>query len=144
MKFDNILVVCVGNICRSPTAEAMLKARYPHKTIGSAGVGALVDKPVDPTAAKLLAQAGLPHEGHRGRQLTEELARAADLILVMEPGHVGAVTDIAPFARGKVFLLGKWLGETAIPDPYRQSEEAFVHVYGLMERACQSWDKVLG
>ncbi|GAA5186456.1 low molecular weight protein-tyrosine-phosphatase [Ferrimonas gelatinilytica] len=144
MKFDNILVVCVGNICRSPTAEAMLKARYPEKQISSAGVGALVGKPVDPKAARLLEQAGLPHQDHRARQLTQEIAREADLILVMEPGHIGAVTQIAPFSHGKVFLLGKWLGDLAIPDPYRQSEEAFAHVYGLMEKACNGWSKVLG
>ncbi|MBY6186810.1 low molecular weight phosphotyrosine protein phosphatase [Marinobacter hydrocarbonoclasticus] len=144
MKFDNILVVCVGNICRSPTAEAMLKARYPSRVVHSAGVGALVDKPVDGKAAALLEKAGLPYQDHKARQLTSELAQQADLILVMEPGHVGAVTEIAPFARGKTFLLGKWLQDTSIPDPYRQSEEAFEHVFQLMDKACKSWERVLG
>ncbi|MBW3138230.1 low molecular weight phosphotyrosine protein phosphatase [Ferrimonas balearica] len=144
MKFDNILVVCVGNICRSPTAEAMLKARYPDKTVHSAGVGALVGKPVDSKAAALLEKASLPYQDHKARQLTAELAQQADLILVMEPGHIGAVTEIAPFARGKTFLLGKWVQDTAIPDPYRQSEEAFVHVFELMQQACRGWEKVLG
>lgn len=144
MKFDNILVVCVGNICRSPTAEAMLKARYPGKTVHSAGVGALVGKPVDPNAAALLDAAGLPHQEHKARQLTAQMAQEADLILVMEQGHVSAVTEIAPFARGKTFLLGKWLNNTPIPDPYRQSREAFEHVFLLMEKACEGWGKVLG
>lgn len=144
MKFNNILLVCVGNICRSPSAEAMLKARYPNKSVQSAGVGALVGRPVESNAAELLTEAGLSHQGHQARQLTPELAQWADLILVMEPGHIGAVTTIAPFARGKTFLLGKWLADTPIPDPYRQSKEAFVHVFQLMDQACVGWSKVLG
>lgn len=144
MKFDNILLVCVGNICRSPSAEAILKARYPSKSIQSAGIGALVGKPVDPNAAALLDEAGLPHQGHQARQLTPELAQWADLILVMEQGHISAVTAIAPFARGKTFLLGKWLTDTPIPDPYRQSREAFTHVFQLMDQACRGWARVLG
>jgi len=48
-----------------------------------------------------------------------------------------------PQARGKTFLLGKWLGDKEVPDPYRQSREAFEHVYELIDSACSAWQKYL-
>ncbi|MBG0943674.1 protein tyrosine phosphatase, partial [Escherichia coli] len=48
--FNNILVVCVGNICRSPTAERLLQRYHPELKVESAGLGALVGKGADPTA----------------------------------------------------------------------------------------------
>ncbi|MDX9738299.1 MAG: low molecular weight phosphotyrosine protein phosphatase, partial [Azonexus sp.] len=58
--FKSILVVCVGNICRSPTGEALLKSKLQGRGIEvtSAGLGALVGKPVDSTAAEVMATAG--------------------------------------------------------------------------------------
>ncbi|WP_028117656.1 low molecular weight protein-tyrosine-phosphatase [Ferrimonas senticii] len=144
MKFENILIVCVGNICRSPTVELMFKQRWPNKHISSAGVGALVDKPMDATAMALAAEHNFDGTDHRGRQLTAAIAAMADLIIVMEKGHIAAVERIAPGSRGKVFLLGKWQQDLEIPDPYRQSREAFEHVYTLMENSTASWAKVLG
>ncbi|EBZ7918787.1 protein tyrosine phosphatase, partial [Salmonella enterica subsp. enterica serovar Rissen] len=49
--FNKILVVCVGNVCRSPTAERLLKRFHPSLTVASAGLGALVGKGADPAAA---------------------------------------------------------------------------------------------
>ena len=48
--FDKILVVCVGNICRSPTGERLLRSRLPGRQVTSAGLSALVDKPADAVA----------------------------------------------------------------------------------------------
>ncbi|WP_163929909.1 low molecular weight protein-tyrosine-phosphatase [Paraferrimonas sp. SM1919] len=143
MKINNILVVCVGNICRSPTAELLLKQAFPNKQIGSAGVGALVGKPMDASALQLAIDAGLDGRGHVAQQLTADMAKAADLILVMEKGHIEAVTSIAPFAMGKTFLYGKPIGDQAIPDPYRQSVEAFQHVFQLLCQATEGWRKFL-
>ena len=56
MAFENILVVCVGNICRSPMAEALLKQRFPEKNIDSAGVGALVGHGADDAAIKVMQE----------------------------------------------------------------------------------------
>lgn len=107
--FDKILVVCVGNICRSPTGEYLLKALLPNKIIASAGVGALVGKPADKTALKVAKEHGVNMDQHVAQQLTSELCREFDLILVMEQGHINAVTNIAPEARGKTMLLSQWL-----------------------------------
>lgn len=141
--FDKILVVCVGNICRSPSGEYLLKKLLPHKHIASAGVGALVGKPADKLATQVAMENEICLGGHQAQQLTRDLCHDYDLILVMEQGHVEAVTNIAPEARGKTMLLSHWSGKSDIPDPYRQSKEAFDHAYKLIEASCQSWEKKL-
>jgi len=141
--FDKILVVCVGNICRSPSGEYLFKKFLPNKTIASAGVGALVGKPADKMATQVALENGISLDGHKGQQLSSEICRDYDLILVMEQGHIEAVTNIAPEARGKTMLLSHWNGKEDIPDPYRKSKEAFEHAYKLIEKGCQTWAKKL-
>ncbi|MDA7746712.1 protein tyrosine phosphatase [Psychromonas sp.] len=141
--FEKILVVCVGNICRSPSGEYLFKKMLPNKTIASAGVGALVGKPADKMASTVALEHDLSLEGHQAQQLTSALCREYDLVLVMEQGHVDAVTNIAPEARGKTMLLSHWTDKKDIPDPYRQSKEAFDHAYKLIEKACEAWAKKL-
>ncbi|HHQ6574829.1 TPA: protein tyrosine phosphatase [Serratia fonticola] len=141
--FDSILVVCVGNICRSPTGERLLKGLLPNKKIASAGVGALVGKHADETASKVAEEHGLSLIEHKGQQLTSELCRKYDLILVMERKHIDSVCRIAPEVRGKVMLFGHWLNELEITDPYRQSKEAFEYVYTALESSALEWARVL-
>ncbi|CAD7545952.1 protein tyrosine phosphatase [Aeromonas hydrophila] len=141
--FGKILVVCVGNICRSPTGERLLRERLPGRQVSSAGVSALVDKPADKVASEVAQLHGLSLEGHSARQLTRVLCQDADLILVMEKGHISAVTAIDPGARGKTMLFGHWQGESEVPDPYRLSREAYEHVYHLLVRSADGWVKKL-
>jgi protein-tyrosine phosphatase len=145
--FNNILVVCVGNICRSPTAERALQKLIPGKKVTSAGIAAeksrLVGKSADKMAIEIAGRNQLDVSGHSARQLTQDMCRDNDLILVMERKHIDAVGDIAPAARGKTMLLGQWLNQIEIPDPYRQSEEAFEHVFTLIEQSVQQWSKKL-
>lgn len=141
--FNKILVVCVGNICRSPSGEYLLKKLLPMKEIASAGVGALVGKPADSMAAEIAEANGISLGSHVAQQLSSDLCRDYDLILVMEKGHIEAVTKIAPEARGKTMLFGQWIGQKDIPDPYRQSREAFEHAYSLIEDAANAWAKKL-
>ncbi|PSW18610.1 protein tyrosine phosphatase [Photobacterium sanctipauli] len=141
--FNKILVVCVGNICRSPAGEYLLKSLLPNKHIASAGVAAVVGKSADKTSALVAEEHGVSLEGHVARQLTSEICREYDLILVMEKGHIEAVTNIAAEARGKTMLFGQWIGQKDIPDPYRQSREAFDHAYELIDEAAKAWAKKL-
>ena len=138
MRFDSILVVCIGNICRSPTAERLLKQALPHKTISSAGISALAGHAADDTATAVADQNGVSLEGHVARQLTREMCQQHDLILVMEQKHMEAVSRIAPEMRGKIMRYGHWL-QRDIPDPYRQSREAFEFTYDLLADATQAW-----
>ena len=144
--FNRILMVCIGNICRSPTAEYLLRARLlqssgPHADIqvASAGLSAMVGYPMDATAAQVMLDHGVDGVSHQARQLTPAILRESDLVLVMEKSHAAAIGRMAPEATGKVFLLGKWQNDTAIPDPYGQQREAFDHVYQLIERGVAGW-----
>ncbi|ASL85796.1 protein tyrosine phosphatase [Serratia marcescens] len=137
--FNSILVVCVGNICRSPTGERLLRNCLPEKKISSAGLGAMVGKPADEMAQEVALSHELSLENHEGKQLTAKMCREFDLILVMEKSHIEAVCRLAPEVRGKTMLFGHWIGQREIADPYRQSREAFEFVYGLLEQSAQKW-----
>ena len=93
-----VLIVCIGNICRSPTAEILLRDRLKDSDVEvrSAGIAALVGGSIEPTARKLLAECEPLEIDHKGKQLTPECVKWADLILVMERKHVSAVLAIAP------------------------------------------------
>ncbi len=141
--FDKILVVCIGNICRSPTGERLLQQLLPNKEISSAGLGVnkshLADKPADKMAQQVAQEHGLDLSGHKAKQLTSALCAQFDLILVMEHQHIEALTQIAPEARGKTMLFGHWLNQQNIPDPYRQSIEAFEYTFQLIEKSAHLW-----
>ncbi|GAB6264340.1 arsenate reductase/protein-tyrosine-phosphatase family protein [Photobacterium sp. 53610] len=141
--FNKILVVCVGNICRSPSGEALLKRLLPGKKIRSAGLNTdksgLKGKPADRMATEIAAENGVSLEGHQAQQLTAELCREFDLILVMEKVHIDAVVSVAPEARGKTMLFGQWIGQHDIPDPFRMSREAYEYAYHLIDKAALAW-----
>ncbi|PRD16786.1 protein tyrosine phosphatase [Pantoea coffeiphila] len=137
--FNSILVVCTGNICRSPIGERLLRNAFPEKKIDSAGTGAMKGLPADPSASRIASNHGLSLDNHTAVQFNSSLAREYDLILVMEKSHLEQVSSIAPESRGKTMLLGHWLDQREIPDPYRKSDEAFESVYKLIDRACQLW-----
>ncbi len=141
--FNNILVVCVGNICRSPTGEYLLKRLLPNKHIASAGIATskskLTGQPADKVAKQVALANELSLEQHSAQQLTSSMCQEFDLILVMEKGHIDAVCAIAPEARGKTMLFSHWLDKVDIPDPYRQSEEAYRHAWNLIEKSAHKW-----
>ncbi|HBZ2299663.1 TPA: protein tyrosine phosphatase, partial [Klebsiella pneumoniae] len=132
VMFNSILIVCTGNICRSPIGERLFQHYLDSKKIDSAGVGALVGHAADEMASTVSKNHGLSLDGHKGKQFDSDLARQYDLILVMEKHHIEKVSSISPEARGKTFLLGHWLNKVEIPDPYKQSQEAFEFVYDLI------------
>lgn len=141
--FNKILVVCVGNICRSPIGERVLQKLLPTKHIASAGIAVersrLVGKSADETAVNVAEENGIDVKDHQSQQITPQLCAQYDLILVMEKGHIEALTQISPEARGKTMLFGQWVGQQDIPDPYRQSREAFEHAYKLIDKAARAW-----
>lgn len=142
MAFDNILVVCVGNICRSPMAEALLKQRYPNKNINSAGVGALVGHPADPAALEIMTAQQLDITKHVAKQLDENLAKKADIIFTMSDGQTKWIEERWPFCRGKTFKLGHWKNKD-IADPYKHEKSAFQTAYQDIVDSLEQWaDKV--
>lgn len=139
--FSRILIVCVGNICRSPTAEILLRHRLGHAagSVQSAGLAARAGTPMDATAQAVLADHGHDGSAHRARPLDDAMLREADLVLAMEPAHVDAIVERAPHARGRVMLLGRWQDERSIPDPFRQQRPAHEHVYALIDECVDAW-----
>jgi protein-tyrosine phosphatase len=139
--FKRILIVCTGNICRSPVAEYLFRKRLGSRGIevSSAGLSALVGSPMDATALQLLRDSGVDGALHRAHQLVPSMLFAADLALGMEKNHIEEMIKLAPEARGKVYLLGKWLDEGDIPDPYRKQRAAFEHVHEMIRRGVDSW-----
>ncbi|ENZ7554020.1 protein tyrosine phosphatase, partial [Klebsiella pneumoniae] len=93
--FDSILVVCTGNICRSPIGERYLQKLLPDKKIASAGVGALKNHNADENAVNIALKHDLSLDGHKGKQFTASLARQFDLILAMEKSHIEQISRIA-------------------------------------------------
>ena len=143
--FKRILIVCVGNICRSPTAEFLFREKMKHRDIhiSSAGLRALVGRPMDDNAMQILKERGIDAAGHRARQLDPAMLREADLVLAMERDHLTAVSRVAPQSSGKLFLLDKWHGADDVPDPFRHSREVFEHVHAMIERGVDSWIRYL-
>lgn len=121
-----------------------MQANSPRLNVSSAGISALVDKPIDDSAAKELIAHGYNSEGHSARLLNEQLIQEADLILVMENFQQQRLMQQYPAASGKVMLLGKWLGDLEINDPYRKSSEAFSLVFEQIESAAKLWSDKLG
>lgn len=135
---QNILVLCIGNICRSPMAEAMLQAALPGKTVRSAGLGALIGKPADPLSVQLMAEQGVDITAHRAQQISPAMVAQADLILVMDLEQKRHVETQYMGARGKVFRLGEAAKED-IPDPYREGIESFRIAHRMIEEGAEFW-----
>ncbi|NUA29691.1 low molecular weight protein-tyrosine-phosphatase [Cupriavidus basilensis] len=133
-----LLVVCIGNICRSPMAEELLRQALPGRTIFSAGIGALVGKPAEPNAIELMAESGLDISQHRAQQFTTVMAGHADLILVMDSKQKHEIQRMHPSASGKIFRLGE-LDKFDIPDPYCQPRHAFEQALQLIQRGVDIW-----
>lgn len=143
--FSRILVLCTGNICRSPMAEALLRQRLPpHCTVTSAGLGALVGHPADPLACALVSEQGLDIGAHRARQVDLEMLRAADLVLVMDQGHRSWMGQAYPQYFGRVHKLLKWNGNGDVADPYRRPRAAFEQAWQAIDTGVNAWLPRLG
>jgi len=105
----HVLLVCTGNICRSPTAERLLRAAAAQHgwdvTASSAGTRAVVGGEVEPTAAQVLTELGGDPSGFAARQLTPALVDEADLVLTMSTRHRGSVLEARPTALRRTFTL---------------------------------------
>ncbi len=135
---NRVLVICVGNICRSPMAEGLLREALPDCRLSSAGLGALAGHPADPIAVELMQARSVDITGHRARQLHGAMMAESDLVLVMELGQQRHLEQLYPLARGKIFRVCESL-KADVADPYRQGKKAFEDALGLIARGVESW-----
>ena len=139
MTQHRLLVLCTGNICRSPMAEAWFRRELGHRAVvESAGLGALVGKPADPMAIDVARENGLDLTSHVARQITPDMIRHASLVLTMETRQRDQVLKLAPWATGKVWRIAHHMGQD-VPDPYRSTREAFGITYHLISQAGRHW-----
>ncbi|MBK9179283.1 MAG: low molecular weight phosphatase family protein [Acidimicrobiales bacterium] len=103
-----MLLVCTGNVCRSPMAEALLRSRLDRRgaaaTVRSAGTAATLG-PADPRAVAALATRGIDLSGHVSRPLTPELVNGADLLLAMAREHLREAVVSVPAAFARSYTL---------------------------------------
>jgi protein-tyrosine phosphatase len=145
MKINNILVVCTGNICRSPIAEYFLKKLLNDSTIvvESAGTNAMVNFPADPNSCAVMHARGYDLSRHRAKQINHSLIARSDLVLVMDRTHKPWISLNFPQYLGRVFKLGFWEADADISDPYGRSQEHFERSCIDIEHHVNSWLKRL-
>ncbi|MFW2512337.1 low molecular weight phosphatase family protein [Demequina sp. SO4-13] len=101
-----VLTVCTGNICRSPAVEALLRHHLGDiADFSSAGTHAMTDTGIPAQMLMGLDAAGIDARAHRSRQLTESLAREADLIIAMTAEHRTRIVQEVPSVLRRTFLL---------------------------------------
>lgn len=136
-----LLILCKGNICRSPMAEIMLRHRLGRDDIlvESAGLAAMQGFPVDPKAQQVLLAHGLSAADHVGRQATRDLMQRFDLVLAMEQRQVAATLASCPVLRGRVMMLSHWNGGEDIDDPYGRDRSHFDATYDRLDTCISEW-----
>lgn len=140
MRFNRILVVCIGNICRSPMAEYFLKQEFPTLNIESAGISGLEGHAADAKAITCMQGVGIDMTPHVARRLNREMIKHADLILVMSQKQQTHIEQTWPFSKGKVFRLGHWQN-TNISDPYQLDQSVFDDTCQLIQQCIADWKK---
>lgn len=138
MQIQNILVVCIGNVCRSPMAEYLLKQKYPHLHIESAGISALVGHPVDNKVITTMSRYKIDLRNHVAKQLNASLIREADLVLVMSQNQLKHIEQKWSFSTGKIFRLGHWQNKN-VADPYQHEQFVFDDACTLIQSCISDW-----
>lgn len=139
-----VVFVCTGNICRSPSAEAVLRALVARAglagqiEVSSAGTGGWhVGGDADPRSLAALRARGYELD-HAARQFAPHWFDACDLVVALDTGHLRQLQAMRPGA--PVRLLREWdpdaHGDLDVPDPYDGGPRGFQDVLDMVERSC--------
>lgn len=142
-----VLFVCLGNICRSPTAEGVMRHRLQQAglaaqvAVDSAGTAAWhIGKAPDPRTCAAAAQRGYRLHELRARQVQAEDFARFDLILAMDHDNLSELQRLRPDSAGAeldLLLRRGGLAEHEVPDPYYGGSDGFERVLDLVESACE-------
>lgn len=143
-----VLMVCLGNICRSPLAEGILKHKAPQEriTVDSAGTSNYhIGEQPDRRSVAIARKYGIDITDQRGRQFSVSDFGEFDLIYAMDRSNYNNILALAPDedSRSKVHLILDEIypGEHMdVPDPYYGGDQGFDHVYKMLDQAC---DKII-
>jgi protein-tyrosine phosphatase len=146
----SVLVVCTGNICRSPTGEGVLRERAKARglagriVVASAGTHDYhVGECPDARSMKHAARRGYDLSAQRAMQLARTHFEEFDYILAMDRGHLRIMRQMAPAeARAQMGLYleasARWKGQD-VPDPYYGGDQSFEQVLDMVEEAAEQW-----
>ncbi|WP_456818688.1 arsenate reductase/protein-tyrosine-phosphatase family protein [Cellulomonas sp. URHB0016] len=126
-----VLVVCTGNVCRSPAVERLLAAGLgaayrgkrprgslaPAIEVASAGTAAMVGAPMTPEMAALVGSAGLDPDGFQARQLSSAMVQRADIVVALTRDHRSAVVELHPAAVRRAFTLRELARLSSLVEP---------------------------
>jgi protein-tyrosine phosphatase len=143
-----VLMVCLGNICRSPTAEAVLRAKLEaagladHVVVDSAGTGDWhIGSPPDPRSQRHAAKRGYDLSALRGRQVAEADFHRFDLILAMDEDNLADLLRLVPDGDSSAEV--RLFAQVEVPDPYTGGPAGFEQVLDLVEATADFWVKNL-
>lgn len=146
-KTGGVLFVCLGNICRSPTAHGVFLSKVAQRgltemiEVDSAGTAAWhTGSPPDPRSCAEAARRGYDLGDLRARQVQDTDFTRFDYVLAMDYENLEALQALSPHGyRGHLGLLLDFAPEQGlreVPDPYYKGDEGFVEVLSLIEAAC--------
>ncbi len=138
MKNKKIIFVCTGNTCRSPMAEVILKnkiklAGIEGVKVTSAGIMATPGAPMSENSRIALKELGYKVRAFKSKQLTEEMAKKADLIICMTDEHKLCLSGLK-----NVVTVKEISGVPNVPDPYGQGLSAYIKTSHVLEDACNA------
>jgi len=139
---SSVLVICLGNICRSPYAAALLRRSFGDRGTGTSGVESagflMLGRPVPEVGQQVAARRGIDLSAHRSQILTAAVAQAADLIVVMDGEQERAVRAVLGAAQPVVVVLGDLdpgpIETRAVRDPIGQAADVFEETYNRIDR----------
>ncbi|MGB3608381.1 MAG: low molecular weight protein-tyrosine-phosphatase [Psychroserpens sp.] len=147
----NILMVCLGNICRSPLAHGLLESKLPQDSfyIDSAGTGNFhIGDPPDHRSIAVAKSNGIDISNQQARQFKVSDFDAFDFIYVMDQSNYDNVIALARHDSDKekvsrILKVVDNVGTKNVPDPYHGDLSDFEHVFSLLNNACTSISKSL-
>lgn len=145
-KYTRIVILCSGNICRSPLAEVLLRKKLgQHGSLKaqviSMGTLGIVGRSADPQVQRIATRMGCDLSQHRSQGVSQVVLRAADIIFIMDGSQERMLRQYAPQILNKVVRLGVLLQvpQDDIEDPVGRDAQTFERVAGQIDEALDTW-----